>query len=199
MEELIVSIVNNCKSDIISRLKEYKDSSFNLTEKDYGKWTVYAHLKKTNGIPFYIGICSPNQRHKRPYEKTNRNNFWSKIENKHERDVVILCDDCSEEYAKRLEKWYIYMFGKRIDNRGPLCNITDGGEGFSHKHSEETKIKMSMAKKGKTGYLCPNSHQVVINGKEYGSMSEAARELGLSVQTIKNRCDKTEIKNYYRI
>jgi hypothetical protein len=64
--------------------------------------------------------------------------------------------------------------------------------------SEESRKKMSLAKKGRTGALCPNSFAVVCDGVRYGSMAEAARHLNVNTQTISNRVKNPNF-NYYRI
>ena len=58
---------------------------------------------------------------------------------------------------------------------------------------------MSLAKTGRTGDKCPNSHPVIAGGKRYGSMWEAARSIGVTGQTIKNRCKSDNFKDYYKL
>jgi hypothetical protein len=54
-----------------------------------------------------------------------------------------------ESEAFDLEKKLIALIGRLPFEEGPLCNFTKGGEGISGLiHSEESKIKMSLARKG---------------------------------------------------
>ena len=81
-----------------------------------------------------------------------------------------------------------------------MCNITDGGDGVNGgTQTKESRLKMSLAKKGRTGYLCPNSHAVMCEGVEYGSMAEAGRVLGLNTQTISNRVNNPNRIDYYKL
>lgn len=199
-KELIIKTSQEVTNLLLEKNAAYGDSALNpVGIFSRGEWSVYIHIKKSDSIPFYVGICKNTQRHKRPFEKSRRSEFWKRTYEKHGRNVVMLQESISEDNAKQLEKWLINMFGKRIDNKGPLVNITDGGEGFSAKHSDLSKAKMSAAKKGRTGDKCVNSHAVIAGGKRYGSMWEAARSIGVHGQTIKNRCDSDKFKDYYKI
>lgn len=55
---------------------------------------------------------------------------------------VILHENLDEITAYDYEKILIKAIG-RTNNDGPLVNMTDGGEGFSGKHTENTRFKMS--------------------------------------------------------
>ena len=55
-----------------------------------------------------------------------------------------------EQDSFDLEIKMIATIGRYDLKRGPLCNLTDGGEGSSgYKHTEETKRKISESEKGK--------------------------------------------------
>lgn len=109
--------------------------------------SIYRHLKPCGEV-FYIGIGTD----KRPFEKKNRNDIWFKtIEKYPNYEVQILKSDLSWEDACELEIALIDYYGKKCNNTGTLCNITNGGEGFyGCKHSDKTKLKMSELKKGKS-------------------------------------------------
>jgi hypothetical protein len=199
-KDYILEVSSEVTNLLLEKNAAYGDSALSpVGIFSKGEWSVYMHLKSTDSTPFYVGICKNTQKNKRPFEKSRRSEIWKRTYRKHGREVIILQDSISEQSAKNLEKWLIHMYGKRIDNKGPLVNITDGGEGFSSKHSEDSKRKMSNSKKGKTGDLCPNSHAVVAEGVRYGSMWEAARSLGVHGQTIKNRCQNDKFKDYYKL
>jgi len=199
-KNLILEVTGEVTNLLLEKNAAYGDSALNpVGIFSKGEWNVYMHLKESDSTPFYIGICNNNQKHKRPFEKTRRSDFWKRVYKKHGRYVLMVQENISEDQAKNMEKWLIHMYGKRLDSKGPLVNITDGGEGFSGKHSAASKEKMSSSKKGKTGDLCPNSHAVVAEGVRYGSMWEAARSLGVHGQTIKNRCQNDRFKDYYKL
>jgi hypothetical protein len=107
---------------------------------------LYRHLKPCGEV-FYIGIGNP----KRPFERKNRNSIWNKTINKYPNyEVQILKSNLSWEDACKLEIMLIDFYGKKHNNTGTLCNITNGGEGFyGVKHSDESKLKMSNSAKGR--------------------------------------------------
>lgn len=164
-----------------------------------GSYSLYTHHKADSGQLFYVGICKDSRLKIRPGEKYNRSRFWKRIEAKHGRKYSIILTGVSKDFVYATEKWLISLFGKR-NNGGILCNITDGGDGVNGaKQTKESRLKMSLAKKGRTGYLCPNSHVVMCEGIEYGSMAEAGRALGLNTQTILNRVNNTNRIDYYKL
>lgn len=61
---------------------------------------------------------------------------------------------------------------------------------FGRRHSEETKQRISAVKKTayqENGQLPPNSRQVNVNGVVYESLSEAARQIGISAPLMLHR------------
>lgn len=98
-------------------------------------------------MPFYIGIGLET---KRAYSKTHRNSNWKSIVNKTDYDIEILFDNIDYECAKNKEKEFIELYKRKKDG-GLLCNLTLGGDGvLGLIHTEESKIKMSIANKGKS-------------------------------------------------
>lgn len=113
---------------------------------------IYLHRRPDNGNVFYIGRGKQyNDRSKkfsRAYKSDRRNNIWNGIvaKNNGEFIVEILLECETIEDAVRLEIEAIAAFGKIIDGTGPLCNLTDGGEGAEgFIHSEETRTKLRAA------------------------------------------------------
>lgn len=100
---------------------------------------VYLHRKKTNNDVFYVGKGFG----KRAWKKTSRSEYWKRIENKYGRIVEIVKDGLQENEAFELEKEVIAFYGRKN-----LCNLNDGGYGGTNP-SQETRLKMSVAKKGK--------------------------------------------------
>lgn len=107
------------------------------------KYYVYIHLKEDTLEPFYVGKGQGG----RAFYKYNRSQFWNNIVNKHGYLVKVVMQNLSEEEALSLERETI----KNLRNLGlKLCNFTEGGDGVSGlKHSEESKQRMSEAKRGK--------------------------------------------------
>jgi len=75
------------------------------------------------------------------------------------------------------------------------------------KHTEETKLKMSVAHMGrekteserrKLRLNNGNNVGIFIDGLFYRSMAEASRQLGISRTTITSRVNNPRFKNYYR-
>ena len=110
------------------------------------KFYVYLHCKPDE-VPFYVGkgtfsrsqrLSSRNQYHK---------NIVAKYGKKNIKIYVFECD--SEEQAFSDEVQWIECLTKQGYE---LSNMTIGGEGVSgHKHSEETKARLSEANRNRKG------------------------------------------------
>lgn len=109
------------------------------------KYNVYIHKKPNNEI-FYVGIGSK----KRAYCKTNRSSFWKKTINKYPNyNIKIIYKNLTWDEACFKEINLIRLFGRKDLGLGTLVNMTDGGDGLvGYKHSTETKLKMSLSRKG---------------------------------------------------
>ena len=104
---------------------------------------VYRHIRLDNNEPFYIGIGSDSN-YKRANFTRKRNIFWQRITAKTEYEVEIMLDDLTWEEANTKEIEFISLYGRSNLNKGPLCNLTDGGGGIlGVKMSDETRLKMS--------------------------------------------------------
>lgn len=125
---------------------------------------VYRHIRLDKNEPFYIGIGS-DETYKRANSKFGRNKYWHNIVAKTDYEVEILLDNITWEYALNKEIEFIELYGRRIDG-GILSNLTKGGDGVlgfknpklaernktgiwkGKKHTEETKLLMSLNNKG---------------------------------------------------
>lgn len=114
---------------------------------------VYAYLRSkdstiaSKGTPYYIGKGSNG----RAYSKQHSVSLPTNKAN-----IVFLETNLSENKAFEIERFLIAYHGRKDLGTGILLNRTDGGEGASGCiRSEETKAKMSAARKGTTGEKAP--------------------------------------------
>ena len=102
---------------------------------------TYAYLREDR-TPYYIGkgkgnIINSKQRSIKPPKDKSR--------------IIYLKQNLTEAEAFRHEIYMIAVFGRKDLGTGILYNMTDGGDGTSgYIPSEESRKKMSEAKKGKT-------------------------------------------------
>ena len=143
--------------------KEMEEREIMTTEDDMDennnedrKFYVYEHIRKDNNTCFYVGKGTGDRAY-----NLDRGNFHNGVCKEYGCGVKIIKDGLTEEEALKLEteriEDYVITFGYGIPIDGYrdfsnnyLTNFTWGGEGISgYKFSEETKQKMSEAKKGK--------------------------------------------------
>lgn len=124
---------------------------------------LYAHIRKSNNSPFYIGVGDK----KRPYNFTNRNELWKNEYSKHGCVVQIIEESSDYVHLYEKEKELIEYYGRINEGNGILTNISTGGLGsggikFTNEEIErrrqmmknrqtsaETRLKMSLSKKGR--------------------------------------------------
>jgi hypothetical protein len=138
---------------------------------------VYRHIRLDKNEPFYIGIGSDNE-YKRANTNTRRNKHWINI-SKFGYEVDILFDGLTWDEACVKEKEFISLYGRKDKNKGSLCNLTDGGDGCLGRivtFSEESKRKMSEARKGKKPYI--------ITDEIRKNLSIAAKKRGVSKEHL---------------
>lgn len=111
---------------------------------------VYAWLRPC-GTPFYIGKGT-GDRDTRPKRNRFFDNVVAKIRDSGGTPTVVrVVDNVFESEAFEREKMLIRTYGRRNTGTGILVNLTDGGEGPSGWiPSEETKLKISAAKAGRS-------------------------------------------------
>lgn len=138
---------------------------------------VYRHIRLDKNEPFYIGIGSDKE-YKRANTNTRRNKHWINI-SKFGYEVDILFDGLTWDEACVKEKEFISLYGRKDKNKGSLCNLTDGGDGCLGRivtFSEESKRKMSEARKGKKPYI--------ITDEIRKNLSIAAKKRGVSKEHL---------------
>jgi hypothetical protein len=126
----------------------------NMTEEYY---TYIYYDPSRNNEPIYIGKGKEvrawsHMKGKKKHPFIQRLQFM-KRENID--PVIGMYAGLDEEFAHLLEMELIAKFGRKDLGKGPLLNLTDGGEGNSGRiiiHSPETKEKMRLAKIGIPGH-----------------------------------------------
>lgn len=115
---------------------------------------VYLHHRHDNGAPFYVGKGSHRNRNKRAtferaHARNPRNWGWHNIVHEHGLRVEIVAMCKTDEAAQELEVELIAKIGRRDLGRGPLVNVTDGGDGHAGiLVSAELRRKRSQNAKG---------------------------------------------------
>lgn len=118
---------------------------------------TYVHIRLDTGRVFYVGKGKKDR-----FKSTNkRNNHWKNIVKKAGFVPKIVFFNLSEQSAFETERSLISIY-KSIGY--DLANKTIGGEGPSGmKHSEETKLKWSIAKQGKKRGCYSKDHRDQIS------------------------------------
>lgn len=88
---------------------------------------VYIHCRATDGKPFYVG----KGQGRRAHSTKDRNKHWRHVDAKHGRDLRFIDANLTEDRAFELEGFLIDFIGRADLGRGPLVNMTDGGEGHA--------------------------------------------------------------------
>lgn len=132
---------------------------------------VYEHLRASTGEVFYVG----KGQNGRAWFTANRRKHWVNIAKKHGVVVRIVQDGLQEWFAHELERDLIALHGRKDVGRGPLVNVTDGGEGTSGREfSAETLAKMSASKSGKR----PHQNAFAALGRADVRVKMSAAKLG---------------------
>lgn len=102
--------------------------------------------------PFYVGKGKTNRIKDTFYDKSPFKK--RKIDKLKTNGIEIitkkLFENLSNQEAINFEIDLISIIGRRDTKKGPLVNLTDGGDGrVNSKHSEEVKAKISKSRKGK--------------------------------------------------
>lgn len=141
---------------------------------------TYSH-HKPDGTLFYIGKGSL----KRAHAKDNRNPHWKNIVAKHGYKVKVLAQWLTEAEALEHEKFLISCFR---DMGFTLANITSGGEGVSgHKHSNESKAKMSAFQK-----VFQNTEKMRLTHQMCGDMAKLPERRAAHSALIKQQMSSPE-------
>lgn len=144
------------------------------------RFCVYRHIRPDKDEPFYIGIGD----YKRPYNfVTGRNRYWKSVFNINKGNIIveIMLDELSWEKACESETWWISFYGRSDESKGPLVNMTSGGEGaYGRKKTVESinKYKQTMLEKGinpKIGYK--HTAEAIKKISEAGKRKKSPEEI----------------------
>jgi hypothetical protein len=116
----------------------------------------YICFRPWNGLPCYVGKGQGSRvsdhgklgaRHPNPYMA----HILAKCERENKELItVIIHQNLTEQEALDNEVALIRAIGRRAHG-GPLCNLTDGGEGITGlKHNEDSKKRIGASSKGRT-------------------------------------------------
>lgn len=191
-------------------IKNFVLPSFIKGEKYY----LYAHTRHDNGDVFYLGIgtMDRDKYYHRALCHVKRNIIWKRIVAKTGYTILIIDESKNLQDVIKREIQYIALMGKKKDKKGPLSNITDGGEGHKGhkivwtkemreaaserlKHrvvKESTREKLRQLIKERSFFgKCNNTKKIlqidIITGekiREWESSQEAARAFNIKGQSI---------------
>lgn len=143
---------------------------------------LYRHIRLDKNEPFYIGIGSDSSKNEGKYTrsktKSERNKIWYNIVSKTKYKIEIMLDDLSWEDACEKEKFFISFYGRKDLGKGPLCNLTDGGEGcYGYVRSKEMN-------EAALSYKIIPVHQYDLEGnyiRSWNSLTEVHKNLGIDI------------------
>ena len=166
---------------------------------------VYRHRRLDKNEVFYVGI---GKKESRAFDMVHRNHIWKGIKSRSEVDVEIVARDLSWELACELEQLMITEYGRIDLSTGSLANLTDGGEGTvgvkqsqetidkrtakirGRKNTEETKRKMSEARKGIvfSAEHIENLRKSHLGQKTVNGKMVVDRQTGFFYDSLRNGC-----------
>lgn len=172
-------------------------------QRDKNIYFVYRHRRLDNNQIFYVGIGIKRKLHsltieseyERAFVTKTRSNFWKNVSNKTDYKVEILMECSSKERVINVEKELIKIYGRKDLKSGTLVNFTSGGEGIEKLNQEIEKLrvsKISQALKNRIRRpetfikIAEAKYKKVVrsDGKEFNSITEAAKELNISIAAI---------------
>lgn len=142
---------------------------------------VYILKNPITEIPFYVGKGTGRRAYRHEADVRLHDHHWNSMVLAEIRRILaaslkvivefVQCD-MDHDQAKLTERLIIAKIGRRNKKAGPLCNLTDGGEGsFGRvfKHSEETKEKIKLSCIGKKNSDESNiKRSMAMSGKHIG-------------------------------
>ena len=164
---------------------------------------IYGELS-LNFEPIYIGK-GKNDRYRshlkcafKVNNKLYNSHFYRKIRKIKNRNgifpkILIIKSGLTEEEAINYEKFLIKLIGREDKGLGPLCNMTDGGEGLSNPPEYVIEMKRKFFRER---WKDPNYRAKMIEMSKAGKITEEQRiKMVEGRKRIEYRCSKeTKIK-----
>lgn len=157
------------------------------------EYYIYIYLDLDN-VPFYIGKGKDDRyfvsKHLGKHlGKLNSNLFLKRKIRKVGKDNVkiqFIKENLTEQEAFCLERFWIKLIGRRDQGKGPLCNLTDGGEGISGNiRSEELRQHLSKvvkeAWKRKGGHSKESKRKMIEARTGMKRSEETKKKISISV------------------
>ena len=141
------------------------------------QFLLYVYLDSSKGEPFYVGKTLVEKRVWDRFPSRRTRLFLNRLQEADEVEVIVL-SSFTEAQADLMERYLIKEIGRQDLGTGPLVNLTDGGDstngnvlpptrkkeiGDFHRGkvvSIETRMKMSVAHKGKTTWNKGKKHSL---------------------------------------
>lgn len=162
-------------------------------------YVLYRHIRPDKNEPFYIGIGTE----KRTKDVKIRNSHWKNVYNINNQqiEVEILLDGLSWKDACKKETWWINFYGRKDLQKGPLVNLTNGGEGAQgRKKSKETLEKFKSTMKAKGVHHMKNykhSQEAINKIREAGKRKKSIEEIErIKKSSIGRPKTKEEVQNW---
>lgn len=146
------------------------------------KFYVYKYYDTIRNEYIYIGKGTGfrKKHHLRRSDKHPLTQRISWIRDNNKEPIIETTYVENEDIALSEEIRLIAEIGRKDLGKGPLLNLTDGGDGKSgRKHSEETRRKISESLKGKPGHALSDEHKKAIGNAHRGKsiiMTEEVRK-----------------------
>jgi hypothetical protein len=190
------------------------DSCYNIHMNNHYIYIWKEQGVAGSGLPFYVGQgtheSDRNEKYRRSIQTHYTNNkvysFGQHKANKLARlgtphVIEILYDDLTQDEANKLEKTLISRLGRRLDNTGILCNISEGADFKPHSNSEIYR-KWLKARRARTEEIMndpilydkwynalveANGQKIEYNGIVYSSKVALAKHLGIGYECLNSR------------
>lgn len=145
---------------------------------------LYIHTKKTNGMPFYVGI---GKKPSRPFEMgRRRSEHHNRVVKKHGVNVFIVAKDLDWDTAC----WWEIRWIKALKSVGyDLVNLTNGGDGVSPTKETIEKMKASALRR----WSDPEQRRLISEATKKGMNNPEVKEK-ISHMKGKNHSELTKLK-----
>jgi group I intron endonuclease len=137
------------------------------------RYYIYRHIRPDTNAVFYIGLgCYQKKwKYQRAYTSKNRNIHWTRIVSQIKGAFIvdILMDNLTKDQAIECECGFIKLYGRSDLKQGPLCNLTNGGEGVVEL-SKESRKKISESRLGSKNPMYGKKQSIELIAKRTAHM-----------------------------